>query len=132
MRPGLGVGGTWIIPVRDDIDLFELALVLEMPEATVERLLPEGPPGGPFALKPVNELLRDLAKCGFTDWKESSLFGDLIAGRRHIDRGGCVRAAVKGQPLGSPIEIRTRHPRDAVDFDLKSFEAMCRRRGDPL
>ena len=79
-RPGIDVGGIWIIPNRDEIYLWELAYVIEVPEEQLRRLLRADSNINTVDLKSANRLLTDLARAGLTDWKESSFFGWLISG----------------------------------------------------
>jgi hypothetical protein len=86
-RPGLAAGGTWIIPTRPTISRREFAFIVELPEAAIARL--DNPPlGEEIDVYFANELLGDLAACGYTDSEESHRFGEVAIGegRQTIDR----------------------------------------------
>lgn len=122
------MGGTWILPIRDAITVTELAFILEVPPGTVRELLEESSCDDEVELRKANELLSDLAGCGFTDWTESSLFGEVIAGRQAIDSAGRVWLSVAGRPAApQPSETRSAAPPDGVNLDLERFNA-CRER----
>ncbi len=120
---GLDVGGHWIVPVRETVSRTELSYIIEVPESTVVDLLDEEPGDGLVAIdvRVAHQLLTELALCGYTDWRDASLFGELIAGRRHIDAQGWVWPAVDCRAFGRPFEVRTTHPADAVELDLAEW-----------
>lgn len=103
--PGLDVGGAWKIPIRAEIEVFELAYILEVPEQEVRNLF-----GAEVPVRAARDLLRKLAGQGRLEGSdETSLFGRLITGAAHIDRDGNVFSAVEGRPFGQVREATPRH-----------------------
>lgn len=125
--PGLSVGGTWLLPMHSTIPTWQLAYVVEVSEQVVLELLEDSKArGGDVDIRVARDLLLDLARCEYTDWKEASLFGGVISGTRHLDREGRVWPAVDGQPIGRPIEVRSTAPQGAVALDLEEWRVRRR------
>lgn len=115
-RPGLSVGGDWIVPVRDAITDWELAYIIEMPVESLHGL-GEGLRGDEIDFGWANDVLHDLAGAGFTTWRESSLFAQVISGQRSIDSEGNVWLSISGRPFGSVLTERVTNPVGVVEFD---------------
>ncbi len=120
--PGLSVGGTWIVPIREEITVTEFSFILEMPLEVAMEIAEVNERQALVNIRDANRRMGELARAGLTDYKESALFASVIQGLTHIDDSGAVWNAVAGDPRGKgPREMRTTSPENAVPLDLDKW-----------
>lgn len=116
--PGLSVGSQWVIPIRETIAAWELGFVIEAPPKVIQTVFGLAEPEETTDVYKANEILAQMAEAGFTDWRESSFYGRLIAGTVDLFPDGAVWLACEGSALGRrSLEVRTVNPPRAVPFD---------------